>query len=120
MAAWYADENVSRELVNALRARGHDVLTAREDGRADQQIPDPDVLARAAELGRAVLSANRWDFRKLHNANPNHAGIVLYTDDRHDRVALAARIDAAVALLPSLAGQLVRVNLPNRPPPQVP
>jgi hypothetical protein len=37
-----------------LRALGHDVLTARDDGRANQGIPDPHVLARQKWLVRGT------------------------------------------------------------------
>ncbi|MBX9580136.1 MAG: DUF5615 family PIN-like protein [Gemmataceae bacterium] len=114
MAALYADENVSRHLTAALRALGHDVLTAQADGRAYQGIPDPLVLARATHLGRAVLTNNRWDYHRLHRTQPGHAGIVTYTDD--DIPVLAGRIHAAVSPLPSLVGLLVRVVRPNPPP----
>ena len=59
MAALYADENVPRALIDALRTLGHDVLTAYDDGRANQGILDADVLARAVQLGRAVLTNDR-------------------------------------------------------------
>jgi hypothetical protein len=117
MASFYADEHVPFPLVDALRLLGHDVLTARDDGRANQGIGDPDVLDRAAALGRAVLTNNRRHFHRLHKRRPNHAGIVTYTNDDIQR--LADRIDAAVAPLPTLAGRLVRVIRPNRPPSQV-
>lgn len=115
MAHLYADENVPRVVIDLLRGRGHDVLTARDDGRANQRIPDPNVLARAIDLGRAVLTNNRRDYHKLHRAVPNHAGIVTYTDDQKDQPGLAARIDTALASTPALAGQLVRVIRPNIP-----
>src|SRR5262249_14597733 len=102
-------------LVDALRALGHDVLTARDDGRANLKIPDPDVLVRAISLGRAVLTNNRNHFHKLHRALPNHVGIVTFKDDQDDRPALAARIDAAVTPLPNLVGLLVKVVRPNTP-----
>jgi hypothetical protein len=114
MASFYTDEHVPFRLVDALRALGHDVLTAREDGRANQGIDDPDVLARATGLGRAVITNNRRDYHRLHRRIPNHAGIVTYTDDP-DRAAIAGRIDAAVAASPSLAGRLVKVIRPNPP-----
>lgn len=114
MAAFYADENVPAPLLEALRALGHDVLTAHDDGRANQQIPDSDVLTRATELSRAVLTNNRDDFHKLHRAGANHAGIVTFTNDS-DRAALAARIDAAAAS--PVAGQLVKAVRPSSPPP---
>ena len=119
MALLYADENFPLPASVALRAAGHDVLTAQEDGRAGFGIPDPDVLARATALGRAVLTHNRKDYFKLHAAAPAHAGIVACKEDL-DYPALAARVHAAVTPLPSLAGQLVRVNRPNPPQPQVP
>jgi hypothetical protein len=115
VASLYTDENVDRAIVVLLRAAGHNVLTAHEDGRANQRIPDPDVLARATHLGRAVVTGNRHDYHKLHRRNQTHAGIITFTDD-HDRPALASRIDAAISPLPSLAGRLVKVVRPNPPP----
>ena len=82
----------------ALRALGHDVLTALEDGRANQGIPDPDVLARACALGRAVLTNNRDDFHRLHKSQPLHAGIITFTDDS-DIAALAQRIHRRISAL---------------------
>jgi hypothetical protein len=102
------DENVRLALVVALRALGHDVLTAFEAGRANQGIPDPDVLACATLLGRAVITHNHRDFRRLHRASTSHAGIVSCTDDA-DCAALAQRIHDAISSLPMLAGTLIRV-----------
>ena len=115
MATLYADENFPLPVVVALRAAGHDVLTAREDGRADRKIPDPDVLAHASSLGRAVLTHNRSDFFRLHRASAAHAGIVACTEDL-DFAGLAARIHAALGGVSDLTGQLIRVNRPNPPP----
>jgi predicted nuclease of predicted toxin-antitoxin system len=115
MAAFYADEHVPTALVAALEALGHDVLTIQNDGLSNQATNDADVLDRATALGRAVLTNNRLHFHRLHRNTAGHAGIVTYTDDA-DRVALAARIGAAVAPLASLAGVLVRVVRPNRLP----
>jgi hypothetical protein len=114
MADLYADEDFPHPVVERLRALGHDVLTANEDGRAGRGVADTDVLARATTLGRAVLTHNRDDFRKLHAADPNHAGIVTATRDA-DVAALAGRIDAAISAVPALTGQLVRVVRPNPP-----
>lgn len=112
MARLYADECFPGPIVRRLRVLGHDVLTAREDGRADQKIPDPDVLVRAMALGRAVLTNDRDDYRYLHAADPNHAGIITCSRDP-DFDAVADRIHAAIAALPALAGQLVRIIRPN-------
>jgi hypothetical protein len=119
MAALYMDENVPSELSNALRTLGHDVLTVQADGRASQGIDDPDVLARASELGRAVVTNNRRDFHRLHQLNSSHCGIITYTNDA-DRGALALRIHAAVCGHANLAGVLFRIVLPNTPPTKSP
>ncbi|MFO0811034.1 MAG: DUF5615 family PIN-like protein [Gemmataceae bacterium] len=116
MAALYADENVSHVLVDLLRGLGHDVLTAQDDGRAGQGIADPDVLARATALGRAVLTNNRRHYHRLHALQPAHAGVVTYTSDDRDPPGLAGRIHVAVTAVPGLAGQCVRVLRPSRPP----
>jgi hypothetical protein len=100
---------VRKALIIALRGLGHDVLTAFEDGRANQGIPDEDVLNRAIALGRAVLTNDRNDYHQLHKANPAHCGIITYTNDK-DVAALAGRIHAAITALPSLVGQLVKVT----------
>jgi hypothetical protein len=115
MALVCADEDFPGPAVKKLRDLGHDVLTAREDGRADQQIADDQVLARATQLGRAVLTHNRSHYQRLHRTDPNHAGIVSCTRD-NDFDALAGRIDAAISPLDSLDGRLIKIVRPNRPP----
>ena len=60
----YADEDFTYPVVEELRRLGHDVLTAQEDGKT--RTPDPDILARAHQLGRVVLTHNRRDFERLH------------------------------------------------------
>jgi hypothetical protein len=119
MVPLYADENFDARVIRHLRTLGHDILTAYEDGWANQSIPDPDVLARATALGRAILANNRNDYHRLHAADPNHAGIITCTDDR-DFAAVAGRIHAAIAGLPTLAGQLIRIIRPSIPTPPVP
>jgi Domain of unknown function (DUF5615) len=113
MARLYADEDVPRPLVVHLRALGHDLLTALEAGEANLSIPDPNVLARAASLGRIVLTHNRKDFNRLHARTPGHSGIISCTRDDANPEALAARIDAALAANPDLTGQHLRVNRPS-------
>src|SRR5215203_7329482 len=89
--ALYADENFPLRVVEELRRLGHDVITALEDGKANQSITDKDLLARATELHRAVLTLNRLDFKRLHLQMPDHAGIIICTEDP-DRVGQAQRI----------------------------
>jgi hypothetical protein len=111
MAHLIADENVPLALVNILRGFGHDVLTALQVGRANQGIPDPDVLAYAVSISRAVLTNNRRHFHRLHRQFPNHAGIITFTDDP-DLQALAQRIHDAIVAAPTLAGVLIRIVRP--------
>ena len=62
----YADENFPLRVVEELRRLGLDVLTAFEDGRANQSLTDQLILIRATELGRAIVTLNRRDFKRLH------------------------------------------------------
>lgn len=107
----YADENFPLPVVEELRRLGHDVLTAQDDGR--QAIPDPDILARAYLLGRAVLTHNRRHFERLHRQGEDHAGILSATRD-DDSAALAGRIDAELSV-PRFGRWCVRVNRPKKP-----
>ena len=104
----YADENVPLGTVEELRRLGHDMLTALEDGRANQSVPDEEVLARAVELRRAVLTLNRVDFRRLHLKRPGHAGIIICTHDP-DRSGQARRIAQALDEAGEINGRLMRV-----------
>lgn len=109
---FYADENFPLPVVTELRRLGHDVITAFEDGRANRSIPDDAVLVRSQKLGRAVLTINRFDFRRLHASGVKHAGIVICTFDA-DFVGQAERIHASCLGAAELEGELVRVNRPS-------
>ena len=107
----YSDENFPLRVVEELRRQDHDVLTAMEDGRANQSLPDPDVLTRATELGRALLTLNRLDFKRLHRERPDHAGIIICTEDS-DRIGQAQRIAVLILEAGELRGKLLRVYRP--------
>jgi predicted nuclease of predicted toxin-antitoxin system len=107
----YADENFPLRVVEELRRLGHDVITALEDGRANKSITDRDLLARATEIGRTILTLNRLDFKRLHLQVPNHAGIIICTEDP-DRLGQAQRIAVAIADADELHGRLIRVYRP--------
>jgi hypothetical protein len=109
MSPLFSDENVDGNVVVELRRLGCNILTAHEAGRANQGIPDADVLAYATAQGRAVLTMNRRDFHRLHRVTPAHAGIITCTDDR-DFVALAQRIHNRISALAILTGLLVRIT----------
>jgi len=111
-ASIYSNENFDRRVVLALRELGHDVLTSSEAGRANQRIPDEDVLAFATSHQRAVLTFNRLHFLRLHRSSAaSHQGIIVCSTDP-DVHALANRIDAAIREAGDLKGQLLRINRP--------
>lgn len=70
-----ADENCPGDLVDALRAAGHDVLWIRTDAPG---IADPAILARAQAENRVVLTFDK-DFGELafRHRLPAKAGIFL-------------------------------------------
>lgn len=111
--ALYADENFPLRVVEELRRLGHDVLTALEDGAANQSVTDGALLARASELNRALLTLNRRDFKRLHRQTPGHTGIIICTEDP-DRLGQAERISTAIAEASKLRGELLRVYRPTK------
>lgn len=58
----YTDHQVHKGIVDGLRLRAVDVLTAREDGM--DEAPDEQVIARATALGR-LLFTNDTDFLRI-------------------------------------------------------
>jgi predicted nuclease of predicted toxin-antitoxin system len=113
MARLYADEHFPRIVSELLRGMGHDVLTVQDAGNANLGIPDEEVLAFAVTNGRAIVTINRFDFVRLHQLQPDHAGIIVCSDDP-DRNQMAMRINEAISAEDSLAGKLMRVNRPSR------
>jgi hypothetical protein len=113
MAFLYANENFPFQVVQALRALGHDVLTTLEAGNANQSAPDEQVLAFATQSRRALLSINKRDFIQLHQKNPDHAGIIVCSQDP-DVAGQAERIHETIHAQHSLAGKLIRINRPLR------
>jgi hypothetical protein len=64
-------------------------------------------------LSRILLTLNRKDFKKLHNQNPNHLGIVICTEDI-DFTGQAERIDKALKDSGEIKEQLIRVYRPSK------
>lgn len=106
--ALYADENFPLRVEEELRRLGHDVITAYEDGQANQSVTDRQLLERATEIRRALLILNRLDFKRLHFHFPEHAGIIICNEDP-DRRGQAQRISESIAVSGDLAGQLLRI-----------
>ena len=111
MADLYSNENFPLRVIKELRLLGHNVLTSFEAGRANQRIPDHEVLAFGVGHNRAILTLNRRDFVHLHrDSSGAHAGIIVCTRDDADPRIFAERIDKAIAEQGALAGRLVRVT----------
>jgi len=82
----YVDEDSMRHaLVEALRARGVDVLTAVEAGMIERK--DEEHLEYATVQGRVLYTFNVGDFYRLHTAflkqGKSHAGIILARQQRY-------------------------------------
>jgi len=111
MASLYANENFPLPVVEELRRLGHEVLTTHEAGEAGKSVPDEQVLDFATAKGRALVTLNRKHFIHLHNANPEHAGIIVCSLDS-DFSGPAHRIHAAIGSKARLTGELIRINRP--------
>ena len=111
MARLYTNENFPLPVVEELRRLGHEVLTTHEAGEAGKSVPDEQVLAFAAAEGRALVTLNRKHFIHLHNANPEHTGIIVCSFDS-DFSGQAHRIHAAMVSKEGLSGELIRINRP--------
>lgn len=113
MARFYANENFPLPVVEELRKLRHDVLTIQEAGKAEQEIPDDQVLAFASEDKRAVLTFNRKHFKKLHKARIAHEGVIACTFDL-DFPGLAKRIHDTFTPYRNLTGKLILINRPAK------
>ncbi len=111
MARLYSNENFPLPVVEELRRLGHDVLTIQEAGKANQEIPDGEVLTFACTENRALLTLNRRDFIRLHRQQPSHSEIIVCAADP-DFARQTRRIHEAIAERPQLDGQLISVNRP--------
>lgn len=109
MASFYTNENFPIKVAQYLREMGHDVLTSHEAGKANQRIPDDEVLAFAADMGRILLTLNRRDFIELHTQSNQHAGIVVCTQNPN-LLQQAEQIHKAVTEFGVMNGILIRVN----------
>jgi predicted nuclease of predicted toxin-antitoxin system len=111
MAKRYADEQFPRPVVELLRELGHHVLTVQESGNAG--FTDPEVLEFATRHDLIVLTQNRRDFKRLHQLDPLHGGMIICTEDRNTS-ALTARIHNAILVEEFLAGKIVSVVRPAK------
>lgn len=60
----YMDVHVPHPITRSLRERGVDVRTAQEDTR--REIPEPELLTRATELGRLLFTFDDDFLQEAH------------------------------------------------------
>ena len=116
-----ANENFPRQVVEALRAAGHDVLWARTEMAG---AADPDVLARAEAEGRILVTFDK-DFGELafRSGLPAKCGIVLVRIPPYDPDDVAVRLVAILGSRTDWPGSFAVVRedririrpLPTRP-----
>ena len=98
------DEMFSDSIAQQLRGKGHDVTSVVVDTSL-LGLPDDQVLARAADAGRALVTANIKDFIPLDGryraASQPHAGLILVSTKTfpQNRTFTAAITSALAALL---------------------
>lgn len=74
---YYFDEHMPTAIAEQLRARGIDVLTTAEAGRANQRISDDEQLAYSTRLGRVLVTEDHH-FVALSQACRPHGGVVYF------------------------------------------
>jgi predicted nuclease of predicted toxin-antitoxin system len=112
---FYADENFHIDFVRQLQQFGYDVLTCFECGKANQSIPDSEVLAFAISENRVLLTMNRDDFWELHQ-QINHCGIVICKEDKDDLGQAIVLHEYLISKkLPDLFNICLRIKKQNSP-----
>ena len=89
----YADVHISTALINSLRRHGIDVLTVPDDGR--RQEPDVNLLSRAGELGRLMLTSDKHFVqiaRTRQLAGHDFPGIVKIARNEHELQVITEHI----------------------------
>lgn len=97
----YFDEDVSAGVIENLRTRGFDVLSARDAGRLGRT--DDEQMLYAVSLRRALVTHNRVDFEKQHRRfleeGMKHYGVIIAKRRRDAEVVakLLALLDTVAA-----------------------
>lgn len=92
----YLDEDLSPRLAEALRKRGHDVVSSHEVG--NDELPDEAQLSYAAKSGRHLVSYNRRDYLVLadrwYRQGRHFPKILLMVESRYPRRAIGIQLRA--------------------------
>ena len=90
---------MDKDLVQAIRARGVDVITALDAGMIERT--DEEHMDYATVQGRVLYSFNAGDFHRLHTAflaqGKSHPGIILAQQQRYSVGEQARRLLRLIA-----------------------
>jgi N-acetylglucosamine kinase-like BadF-type ATPase len=121
VARFYLDENVSEQLILALRDGDHDVTSAIRVGQ--RTVSEAALLLDAAHRGRIFITHNMRDFQLLHEAlrawststawngekAARHAGILLMCPSRQAIVpVLVDAIERLLSMVDTFENRLFR------------
>jgi hypothetical protein len=121
VARFYLDENVSEQLILALRDGDHDVTSAIRVGQ--RTVSEAALLLDAAHRGRIFITHNMRDFQLLHEAlrawststawngekAARHAGILLMRPSRQAIVpVLVDAIERLLSMVDTFENRLFR------------
>jgi predicted nuclease of predicted toxin-antitoxin system len=104
------DENLSPSAAVALATDGIDACHVRDRGLLG--ATDPDVLDRAYQEDRVLVTSNVDDFVKLARAREIHAGIVLIERAgllRDEQIDLIREVAKALTAHGAMINELLRV-----------
>ncbi len=107
------EDSQGKLLVQRLREAGHDVLTVSDAGL--EAHTDAEVFAFIKREGRVLLTRNVKDFYALHEADADHAGILVEHQDKNPSKNLSpAAIVRAISNIEAsgweITGQFVSLN----------
>ena len=107
------EDSLGRLFVRLLQAGRHDVETVTDAGLTGK--PDPEVFAHAKQSGRVLLTRNGKDFLPLHEADPDHTGILVEHQDADPAKNMtSAQIVEAIGKIDTsgwdINGEFVSVN----------
>lgn len=107
------EDSQAKLLITLLKQASHDIITVNEESLSGQ--PDEIVFDYAQREKRLILTRNYDDFQALHNANPNHSGILVICEDQNTSKNLSFKeIVKALANLETanipLANQFIALN----------
>jgi predicted nuclease of predicted toxin-antitoxin system len=93
------DENLPTEFARALKLRGHDALTVRDQGLGGSADP---LIAEAVQKEGRILATLDRDFADIRRYPPaQFAGILVFRVRRQDPAHLLALLDQAMDTMDS-------------------